>query len=278
MEYLQTHFIFSVILIIIVSLAIGSFLNVVIVRYPEMLMRQWQIDCREFLNLPLSPSDQEATAFNLAVPRSHCPSCKHKLSIGQNIPLFSFLFLRGKCQYCQQPISLQYPLVELITLVVSLAVFFHFGWQFKTFAIWLMSYCLIVLSVIDFKTQFLPDDITISLLWLGLLLNTISVFTPLNNAVISAICSYLLLFIVAWLFKLIRKKQGMGNGDFKMLAMFGAWIGFPGTLRILILAIVTSLIVNLGLLFLKKIHHDQPLPFGPWLAFAGWIILVTGWF
>lgn len=271
MIFLQTHLIVSVILISLFSLAIGSFLNVVIVRYPQMLRRAWRRDCREFLELSLEPA---APTYNLLRPRSQCSHCQQALSIWHNIPLFSYLILRGRCGFCQHRISLQYPVVELITLLAAVAVLLQYGWQMKTAAIWLLTAGLIVLSAIDWETQILPDDIIQPLLWIGLILNITSLFTPLANAVLGAVSSYILLFIVAWLFKKIRKKPGMGHGDFKMLAMFGAWLGTPVTLYVLLFAILISLMINLCLLFFKKIHYHQPLPFGPWLAMAGWVVLV----
>lgn len=261
------------ILIGIIGLSVGSFLNVVIARYPVMLMQKWGAECREFLKLPASP---RAPTLNLAVPRSHCPHCEQRLPFWQNIPLISYFALRGQCGFCQKPIALQYPLIELITALATVAVFIQWGWQIKTIALWLMTWGLIVLSGIDWKTQILPDDITLSLLWIGLLCNIHALFVPLSQAVLGATLGYILLWGVAQLFKLIRKKQGMGHGDFKMLAMFGAWLGVAPLLYLLLMAIFLSLMANLSLLALKKIRLDQPLPFGPWLAMAGWIIFMSG--
>ncbi len=271
MIFLQTHPIFSIILLTLISLCLGSFFNVVISRYPEMLMRGWRADCREFLELPSEPT---STTFNLALPPSHCPLCKKLLAIWYNIPLISYLLLTGRCKFCHQRISIQYPLVELITVLTTLAVFFQWGWQVKTFALWLITWGLIVLAGIDWKTQILPDTITISLMWIGLILNIHYLFTSLPEAVLAAIIGYCFLAVAASLFKLIRKKKGMGNGDFKMLSMFGAWVGILPMFQILLIAVLLSVVVTLVLLFLKKVQRDQPLPFGPWLAVSGWLVLM----
>lgn len=255
----------------IFGIVIGSFLNVVIGRYPIMLKQSWRAECREFLQLPAEPPGH---TFNLAIPRSRCPQCRHQLAAWQLIPLVSYLILRGHCEFCRQRISLQYPLVEFITAITTVAVFIKFGWQLPVAPAWLLTWGLIVLSGIDWKTQLLPDNITLSLLWIGLLVNTVTVFTPLSDAVMGASAGYILLWGVAHVFKFIRKKPGMGHGDFKMLAMLGAWLGLSAMLHLLLLAIALSLIVNLCLLLGKKIAFNQPLPFGPWLAIAGWLVLM----
>jgi leader peptidase (prepilin peptidase) / N-methyltransferase len=257
----------------IIGLIIGSFLNVIISRYPEMLRRSWRAECREFLDLPPEPL---SPTLNLALPRSQCPHCRHYLRFWHNIPLVSYLLLRGRCGFCRQRISIQYPIVELLTALLTLAVFLQFGWQLKTLALWLLSWSLIVLAAIDWKNQILPDTITLSLLWIGLILNIYLVFTPLGDAVWGAVTGYILLAVVAWAFKLIRKKPGMGHGDFKMLAMLGAWVGTLAMLQILLIAVLLSLVVTLVLLAFKKVHRDQPLPFGPWLALSGWVMVMYG--
>jgi leader peptidase (prepilin peptidase)/N-methyltransferase len=273
MNFLQTHLILSIFLFLLLGLVVGSFLNVVIIRYPEMLLRAWREECHELLNLPSEPPQPR---FNLMHPRSQCALCRHPLRLWHNIPLLSYFMLLGRCGFCNQLISIQYPIVELLSAAASVAVFLKFGWSLQTGFLLLMSWGLIVLSVIDWKTQILPDHITLSLLWLGLLINMWGFFSPLTHAVIGAVCGYILLWAVSALFKLIRKKQGMGHGDFKMLAMLGAWLGFFSMIEALILAVFISLFLNLFLLFFKKIHRDQPLPFGPWLALGGWVLLLFG--
>ncbi len=260
-----------IVLIAILGLVVGSFLNVVIIRYPLMLKRKWHVDCKEYLNLPLEPF---SASFNLAMPASHCPNCRNSLPFWHNIPILSFLALRGRCGFCQEPISWQYPFIEMLTAVATLAVFLEMGLQIKTVAVWIMSWSLIVLAGVDWKTQLLPDDITLPLLWLGLILNITSMFCTLPEAVLGAALGYALLWLAANIFQWIRKKPGMGNGDFKMLAMIGAWVGTTTMLHTLVLAIILSLAVNLSLLLFKKITYQQPLPFGPWLAVAGWFMMV----
>ena len=260
-------------LLALMGLSIGSFLNVVIIRYPQMLNRKWQTDCREFLQLS---TESPVSTFNLAVPRSQCPCCRKPLSLWHNLPLISYIGLRGRCEFCRQPISIQYPLVELLTVATTLVVFWQFGWQLKTIAVWIMTWSLIVLSGIDWKTQILPDDITLSLLWVGLIINLDAMLTTPTDAILGAVVGYVLLWVIANLFKLIRKKPGMGQGDFKMLAMLGAWLGLSAMIYGLLIAILLSLITNLSLLFFKKIRYDQTLPFGPWLAVAGWLMLMFG--
>jgi leader peptidase (prepilin peptidase) / N-methyltransferase len=259
-----------IIFVAIFGLIIGSFLNVVIARYPQMLQRRWRADCREFLELAVETG---GPAFNLAWPGSQCPHCRHALPLWHNIPLISYLALRGRCGFCQDKISWQYPLVEVLTALCAMAIFLKFGWQWQALAVWLLSCNLIVLSGIDWKTQILPDELTLSFLWIGLLLNTNSTFTTLTDAVTGAVIGYILLWSVAYLFKIIRKKPGMGNGDFKMLAMIGAWLGLISMLHVLIIGIFLSLVVNLSLLLFKKIRYHQTLPFGPWLAMGAWLIL-----
>ncbi len=273
MIFLQSHWIFSLILCAFLGLIIGSFLNVVIVRYPSMLLRSWRAECHELLKLPPEPPQPQ---FNLMFPESHCPHCQHPLRFWHNIPLLSYLLLLGRCGFCKQIISVQYPLVELISTLASMAVFIQFGWSYSTVFLLIMSWGLIVLGAIDWKTQILPDHITLTLLWLGLLVNTHNMFTPITQAIYATVGGYVFLWVFANLFKLIRKKQGMGHGDFKMLAMLGAWLGPLSMIEALVLAVLSSLAVNLTLLLFNKIHKDQTLPFGPWLAFGGWLLLLFG--
>jgi len=261
-------------LVSIFGLAMGSFLNVVISRYPVMLLRSWQAECQHLLELT-EESEEQKKVFNLARPRSRCPHCQQTLTVWQNIPLISFLILHGRCGFCQKRISFQYPLVELLTTLMMVVIFLTFGWHINTLLLWIMTWGLIALAFIDWQKQILPDNICLSLLWLGLLANIGELFVPLSDAVIGAAAGYLLLWVVARLFKILRKKEGMGHGDFKLLAMFGAWLGLQPTLYILLLAVVLSLIFNLILLLNKKINYNQPLPFGPWLAVSGWLIIIV---
>ncbi len=263
------------ILVGLIGLVFGSFLNVVIVRYPHMLMREWRSECLELLELePESKPSAFNPTFNLIIPRSQCPHCKHRLAIWHNIPLLSYALLRGRCAYCQKKISWLYPLVELITAVTTLFIFFQFGLSFQTIFLCIFTWGLIILAMIDWRNKILPDTITLSLLWIGLIVNIKNTFVTLELAVLGAVVGYLFLWIVTHIFKLIRKKQGMGHGDFKMMAMLGAWLGVFPLLNILIISVFISLTVTLILLAFKKIHRDQPLPFGPYLALAGWLTLM----
>lgn len=273
MLFLETHFIISLLLTALLGLAMGSFLNVVIIRYPVMLARSFRAECLQFLKLPAEAAPAQS-ALNLLMPGSHCPHCLRCLTWRENIPLFSYWQLRGRCAGCREKISIQYPIIEFLTLLATVTIFFHFAFSVQTLFAWLLTWGLIALAGIDWRVQLLPDVITLSLLWIGLLANTQALFTPIENAVWSAVIGYVLLWVVAFLFKKIRKKQGMGHGDFKMLAMFGAWLGLLSTLYVLLLAVLLGLIVNISLLLLKKIGRDHPLPFGPSLALAGWVGLL----
>ncbi|MBS0350995.1 MAG: prepilin peptidase [Proteobacteria bacterium] len=254
----------------IVGLLFGSFLNVAIFRYPAMLKRKWRSECTDFLDLPVEPT----TTYNLALPHSHCRQCNQPLKFWHNIPIISYLSLRGKCYFCRHAISLQYPLIELLTALITVLIVWKWGWAWQSAAIWLMCCGLITLACIDWRDQILPDTLTLSLLWLGLMVNRYSMITSLNEAVLGAITGYSILWIVAHVFMLIRKKPGMGHGDFKMLAMLGAWLGVIPLFYVLLAAILLSLFFNLSLLLFKKINFAQTLPFGPWLAISGGVMLI----
>ncbi len=256
------------------GLVVGSFLNVVIHRLPRMLAHQWQEQCRETLGAP-APAEA-ATAFNLLTPRSHCPHCGHRLGVLENIPLLSFLWLRGKCSACGRSISRRYPLVETLTALLSFLAAWHFGYGLQAFAAVLLTWALVVLSFIDIDHQLLPDAVTLPLLWLGLLLNTFQVFARLDSAVIGAAAGYLALWLLFHLYRLLTAKEGMGHGDFKLLALFGAWLGWQALPLTILLASFTGAVV--GLAFIAFLGHDRrrPIPFGPFLCAAGWVALLWG--
>ncbi len=258
----------------LVGLAVGSFLNVVIHRLPRMLERDWRGECREFLGL--GADDEEAPPLTLSTPRSRCPSCGHQIGARENIPLLSYLWLRGRCAACKAPIGARYPLVELLTALLSLAVAWHFGVSWQTMAGLFLTWGLIALAMIDYDTQLLPDQLTLPLLWLGLFINLFGIFTDLRSAVIGAIAGYLALWLVFQLFRLLTGKQGMGFGDFKLLSLFGAWFGWQLLPQIILVASVVGAIVGLGLVLLKRHERGKPIPFGPYLALAGWIALLWG--
>jgi leader peptidase (prepilin peptidase) / N-methyltransferase len=270
--------IFIYIIVALVGLAIGSFLNVINYRYPIMLMNAWRDEAREFLETDAQTAPVEKPAerapFNIAVPRSHCPSCKKTLGIRHNIPLLSYLFQRGRCAFCRCKISSEYFWVELFTMLLSVLCYYHFGLSMAFAVTVLATWGLVTLFVIDMHHQILPDPITYCILWMGLFANTYGLFTSLTNAVIGAIAGYLSLWIVAKLFLLLRKKEGMGHGDFKMLAMIGAWVGVTALPIALLMSCILSLIFNGTLIATKKIAFDKPTPFGPYLAISAFALML----
>ena len=263
--YLGTLFVFG-------SL-IGSFLNVVIYRLPLMMQREWRSDCLEFLQ---QPSDADDARFNLSVPRSRCGDCGHQITALENIPIISYLVLGGKCSSCKASISAQYPLVELFTAIVSLVVGWHFGVSLQAMAALILTWSLIAASGIDIGHKLLPDSITLPLLWLGILLSLFDVFVSLEDSVIGVIAGYLSLWSVFMLFKLITGKEGMGYGDFKLLAMLGAWLGWKPLLVVILTASLVGAIVGISMILLKKTERGTQVPFGPYLAAAGWMTLLWG--
>ncbi len=274
-ELLQAHPGWFLLWIGLLGLAIGSFLNVVIHRLPLMLERGWKAECREYLGLEDSPGDGKEP-LSLSRPRSRCPSCGHAISALRNIPVVSYLLLRGRCANCHAAIGMRYPLVELATAVLSLAVAWHFGVTWQTLAGLIFTWVLVALAMIDFDTQLLPDQITLPFLWLGLFFNLFGVFTDLRSAVIGAIAGYLALWVVFQLFRLLTGKEGMGFGDFKLLALFGAWFGWQMLPQIILIASVVGAISGVGLILLRRHEQGKPIPFGPYLAVAGWIALLWG--
>jgi leader peptidase (prepilin peptidase)/N-methyltransferase len=261
----------------LLGLLVGSFLNVVILRLPDRLMFAWRRDAREILQ-PEEHQLVEAipTPPDLVFARSHCPKCRHQLSWWENVPVLSFLLLRGQCRSCSIAISWQYPFVELLTGVMSAFVVWHWGWSAQTLVALVLTWGLIAASGIDIRTQLLPDQITLPLLWLGLLCGTQSLFVPATESIIGAALGYLSLWSVYWLFKLSTGKEGMGYGDFKLLAALGAFCGVQGLLVIVLLSSVLGAIIGALILSLQKKDTATPIPFGPYLALAGWIQLVFG--
>lgn len=257
------------------GLAIGSFLNVVVHRLPVMLERNWQSQCRELLN-PNQPQSGTPERFDLIAPRSRCPHCGHAITALENIPVLSFLWLRGKCSACHKPISWRYPLVELLTGCLSVLVAWQFGFSPAALAGLALTWVLIALSLIDIDRQLLPDNLTLPLLWAGLLINIFTVFAPLSSAVIGAAAGYASLWVVYQLFKLTTGKEGMGYGDFKLFAVLGAWLGWQSLPLIILLASLVGAVA--GISFIVFFGHDRrmPIPFGPFLCAAGWIALLWG--
>lgn len=258
----------------LVGLCIGSFLNVVIHRLPRIMEQEWREQCAEICGNSESTAESK---LSLARPRSRCPHCGHAIGAIENIPLISyFLILKGKCSACGAPISLCYPIIELLTALTSAFVVWHFGATLQAAGALLLVWALIALTVIDIDTQLLPDAITLPLLWLGLLFNLLGTYTDLGSAVVGAMAGYLTLWSVFWLFKLATGKDGMGYGDFKLLAVLGAWLGWQMLPAIILLSSVVGAIVGIGLIVAARQGRNVPIPFGPYLAAAGAIALFWG--
>ncbi len=262
------------------GLMVGSFLNVVIHRLPIMMERDWKAQCLEYLGdkivLRQVEPDTAGNKYNLVVPRSACPSCRQPITALQNIPVLSYLFLGGKCAACKTPISLRYPLVEAMTGLLTGLLAWHFGATWMAgFAI-IFLWALIALTFIDADTTLLPDDITLPLLWLGLLVNVGGIFTDVVSAILGAVGGYLVLWCVYWAFKLTTGKEGMGYGDFKLLAAIGAWLGWQFLPLVILLSAVVGTVVGIAGIVLKGRDKGAKLPFGPYLAAAGLIALVWG--
>lgn len=258
----------------ILGLMIGSFLNVVIYRLPVMMHRDWRKECHEFLELENKEDDQQP--FNLLFPASRCPSCQTQIKPYQNIPVFSYLFLKGKCGACGASISLRYPLIEAFTGLCSAVIAWHFGYGVEMLFALLLTWCLIAASFIDIDHQLLPDSITLPMLWVGLFLSLFSIYTDSASSIIGAIAGYLSLWSVYQLFKLLTGKEGMGYGDFKLLALFGAWLGWQYLPMIILLSSLVGAVIGIAMVILAKRDRHTPIPFGPYLAAAGWLALVWG--
>lgn len=254
------------------GLLIGSFLNVVIHRIPKMMQHESDNYVAHESGKPLPHTER----FNLMLPRSACPQCGHQITALENIPVVSYLVLRGKCSGCKTPISVRYPIIELLTGTLSAFLIWRFGSGLAGLATLLFAYLLIAMTFIDADTQLLPDDLTLPLLWAGLLVNLQATFVPLSDAVIGAAAGYLSLWSIYWLFKLVTGKEGMGYGDFKLLAALGAWLGWSMLPIILLLSSVVGAIVGICLIVFSKRGRDNPIPFGPYLAVAGMIALLYG--
>ena len=262
--------------ILILGLLVGSFLNVVILRLPVMMERDWQQQCCELLELDDPESNKEKELFNLLTPRSHCPGCKHQISAIENIPVISYLFLKGKCKKCGNKISLRYPLIELVSALSAVIVAYYFGVSYQAMFAVCLTWALIALSMIDFDHQLLPDDITLPLLWLGIIINIFSTFTDIESSVLGAIFGYVSLWSVYIIFKIVTGKEGMGHGDFKLLAVLGAWFGWQLLPLIIILSSLVGAVIGISLMLFKSHDRNTAIPFGPYLAIAGWISMLWG--
>ncbi len=258
----------------LLGLVVGSFLNVVIHRLPKMLDAEWRSQCAEVLE-GVAPLERQQ-AYNLVVPRSQCPGCGHQITALENVPVFSYLALRGRCSECGWRIPLRYPAVELLTGLLSVIVVWRFGLSVQAGGALLLTWALVALSFIDFDTQFLPDSITLPFLWLGLAFNVTETYTTTQASVVGAIAGYLVLWSVYHLFRLLTGKEGMGYGDFKLLALFGAWLGWSAVPLIVLLSSFVGAIIGVGMIALRGHDRNIPIPFGPYLAMAGWIALMWG--
>ncbi|MDH5648600.1 MAG: A24 family peptidase [Gammaproteobacteria bacterium] len=259
----------------ILGLIVGSFLNVVIHRLPKMLENDWKSQCRSFLDIE-NQEDKQAANYNLVLPGSHCPHCGHQITALENIPIVSFLLQGGKCRGCSRPISKSYPLIEALSAILAVAISWRFGFGWPTLFALLLTWALIALTFIDLDHQLLPDNITLPFLWMGLFVNIFTLFSPLKDAVIGAIAGYLFLWTIFQLFKLATGKEGMGYGDFKLYALFGAWLGWQILPLTILMASFVGAIVGLFNILFRGQGRNQPIPFGPFLAAAGWVALMWG--
>ncbi len=262
-----------VLCVTLLGLLVGSFLNVVIHRLPRMMELDWQQQARETLGLP---DDEKRPTYNLVLPNSQCPHCAHEIKPWENIPLVSWLALGGKCSSCKAPISKRYPLIELACGVLSAFIAWHYGFGWQAGAMLLLTWGLLAMSMIDVDHQLLPDALVLPLLWLGLIVNHFGLFTSLGDALWGAVFGYLSLWSVYWLFKLITGKEGMGYGDFKLLAMLGAWGGWQVLPLTILFSSLVGAVLGVILLRLRNAETSTPIPFGPYLAIAGWIALLWG--
>jgi len=262
--------------VFLLGLTVGSFLNVVIHRIPEMMKREWREQSIEFLELEDQYQNEDKSTYNLIKPDSHCPKCDHKIRWFENIPLISYVVLRGKCSNCKTPISARYPIVELLTGIFSALIAWKFGFSLQTFSAIFLTWGIVAMVGIDYDHQLLPDSLTLPLLWLGLIVNTQNLFTTLPSAVIGAAAGYLSLWSIYWIFKLVTGKEGMGHGDFKMLAMVGAWLGWVVLPMTILISAVVGLCVMLPQMLFMGRDRTKAFAFGPFIGIAGWIMLMWG--
>ena len=256
-------------------MVVGSFLNVVIYRLPIMMHKAWRKECCEFLEVD-EDKDVDEQHYSLVFPNSQCPKCQHKIRAWENIPLISYLFLRGRCSSCHTSISIRYPVIEILSGVLSLIIAWKFGFSLALIPALFLTWALIALSFIDIDHQLLPDDITLPFLWLGLLCNVFAIYTDIYSSVIGAVAGYMSLWLVYISFKIVTGKEGMGHGDFKLLAALGAWMGWQMLPLIILLSAGTGAIIGITMLILQQHQRGQQVPFGPYLAGAGWLALLWG--
>ena len=274
LELLQGSTAFLLFVLTVLGLMVGSFLNVVIHRLPIMMEREWQQECQHFLHPDQLP--EALPVYNLAIPASACPNCGHKIRPWQNIPVFSYLLLGGKCAGCRTTISIRYPLVEATGAILAVLIGLTFGASWQTLVLCPVAWALLALTMIDLDTQLLPDVITLPLLWAGLMVNSFAVIVPLSDALWGTVGGYLILWTVYHVFKALTGKEGMGYGDFKLLAALGAWLGWLMLLPMIILSSLVGLVLAVGFIALNKQDRSEPMPFGPSIAIAGLIAMLWG--
>jgi len=269
---LQNNSVFFISLCTTIGLVAGSFLNVIIFRLPKMMEREWNQQCSELRGETIKP----LPTLNLVKPFSECPHCKHKITALESIPIISYLALRGRCSQCNTSISLRYPIMEALTGIMSGFIAWHFGYGFITVAALIFVWSMIALAFIDLDTQLLPDAVTLPLLWIGLLINLGNGFTDISSAVIGAASGYIFLWLIYWCFKIATGKEGMGYGDFKLLAVIGAWFGWKMLPLVILLSSLAGAVIGIGLIIVAKNKRDTPFPFGPYLVGGGLVALFWG--
>jgi leader peptidase (prepilin peptidase)/N-methyltransferase len=274
LELLQHSLPFLIVVVAILGALVGSFLNVVIYRLPIMLQREWLHECNTLLELPQAEAHQDT--FNSLLPRSHCPQCKHAIAAWQNIPLISYLLLRARCFYCKKRIAAHYFLVELLSTAAAIFLAYRFGYSMALVTHLLFTWFLIPMLFIDWQHQLLPDELTLGLLWLGLLVSLLSGGLAPSTAIISAALAYVLFYLSAWLFQKLLKREGLGHGDFKLLAALSAWCGWTLLPLLIFIASIAGCLVGFAIMIKKRQFKSEPYAFGPYLAITGWCLLLWG--
>jgi leader peptidase (prepilin peptidase)/N-methyltransferase len=275
-ELYQSQPLIMLSMVAVFALMVGSFLNVVIYRLPIIMEREWRIQCQDFLGHP-DTEKLPVERYNLVVPRSRCPHCDHLISAWENIPVISYLFQKGRCRHCSKPISMRYPVIEALTAVLSVMVINHFGLNWSAISLLILTWGLISLSFIDFDHHLLPDNLTLPLMWLGLLMAVFGIgAVDVKSAVVGTMIGYASLWTIFQLFRLATGKEGMGYGDFKLLAVFGAWLGWQQLPLIILLASFVGAVVGILNIVIRKKDKSQPIPFGPFLCTAGFIAMLWG--
>ncbi len=272
-QLIQVQPVIFVISMALLGLIVGSFLNVVIYRLPLMMKQDWHEQCCDLLEIK---NENEKNQVNLFTPSSNCPACHHKITALENIPVISYLCLKGRCKSCKTKISLQYPLVELLTGLTTAYVAWHFGFSLQTLFAVFLTWALICLSIIDLKHSLLPDDITLPFIWLGLACSIFGLFTDIYSSLIGVMLGYSILWLIFMSFKIVTGKEGMGYGDFKLLALFGAWFGWQFLPLIILLSSIAASLIGIAMIVFKGRDKAAAFPFGPYLAIAGWITLIWG--